>query len=1165
MLPSICLILLLPTLICSVPDIYFVMSDDEDSFFNCPDQNNCLTFDEYVEETDYYFTRESIFVFLAGNHTLQNELSLERVSNITFRGGTGLTNADIVCKLTHNIMLTEVNNVTITGLTFLLHNYEHDRESAVFVENSGNVIFSKMLFHGSGDETKPLARALKSISSNITIRESQFEGNTGNEGGAIIASEKSYLTLERNVFTGNRAVILGGAISISDSTDSSMSSAFIVNTTFTNNSAVEYAGAINCESCSLALRGTNKFVRNYCQVHLSAGGGAVYILNGKLDLAGRAYFAYNRAPEGGAVYISTSRVQSNTEVLELSFYNNSEGALAIYYCKNVVLRNVIVNGNIGLMRSAVYLVSSSVYFTGNTLIANNIGGLGGAVQMLDESLLSFTGTSIFDRNSASAGGGIYSVTGKIELNCKAIFINNRADGDGGALYSSGTNITLEVASIFEHNCARRGGAMYLRDKTSLTLAFHNTLKILNNHAYDYGGGLYHEDSAIPTQCSLSDDAIESMRDLLPYCFLRYGFPPDKLNYFIADSFNNTAGKDGSVLYGGLLDKCRFIVSQSSNNNILILHPYDYLVKRNMPMQNGHSVVSSEPYRLCFCDGSESYDCKGTRARNVHRGQKFTVSLIALGQGNATVPTYVRAVMSNTAKLDLQQNFQILPRHCSNFTYNVYSKGDYEELLLYSSGPCHDTGLARAVVNVTLLPCPEGFTLRQEQCDCEERLSGLANCTISEEPSIITNTDSKLWMNGTYDKNGSYQGLILFSSCPAQNCKTEVVTVTLDNPDIQCDLNHSGVLCGECAATHSLMLGSSRCKKCSNIYLTLIIPFALIGIALTVFLTFFRLTVATGMINSVILYANIVQVNRKLFFPANQLNILTVFIAWMNLDFGLESCFFNGMDEYLQTWLQLVFPIYVWILISLIIFASRYSITVSKLIGSNPIAVLATLLLMSYTKILKIIVEVYSFVHLEYPNNKRVIVWLKDANVPYLESKHLLLTVVTTLILVLVFLPYTLFLLLGYKTYRFSGKKYFCWLRRLRPLLESYYAPYEIHTRYWTGFLLLVRCALYIVFSFNSLRGERKSLLAIIIAFTGITIAAWLSGKIYRRLSVNVIEASMYLNLIVLSAAILADLRSPALVYTLVGVMFATMIGIVAYHFHIRYFSKSVLWQKIEAR
>ena len=187
------------------------------------------------------------------------------------------------------------------------------------------------------------------------------------------------------------------------------------------------------------------------------------------------------------------------------------------------------------------------------------------------------------------------------------------------------------------------------------------------------------------------------------------------------------------------------------------------------------------------------------------------------------------------------------------------------------------------------------------------------------------------------------------------------------------------------------------------------------------------------------------------------------------------------------------------------------------------------------------------IKLQWPN-EGVSVWLKDANVPYLRSWHLALTVVTTLILVFFFLPYTLLLLLGYKLYRFTGRKYSRWLIRIKPLLDSYYAPYKMHCRYWTGLLLLVRCGLYIVFSYNSLGHTTMSLLAINIAFTTIIVVAWLSIKIYTNFYTNAVEALVYLNLITISATALAGANPPALVSSLVGIVFVIMMGIIAYHF-----------------
>ena len=54
-------------------------------------------------------------------------------------------------------------------------------------------------------------------------------------------------------------------------------------------------------------------------------------------------------------------------------------------------------------------------------------------------------------------------------------------------------------------------------------------------------------------------------------------------------------------------------------------------------------------------------------------------------------------------------------------------------------------------------------------------------------------------------------------------------------------------------------------------------------------------------------------------------MLTVFIALINLDFGIKTCFFNGLDSYTWIWLQFVFTFYVWMLVvALILLACTQS-------------------------------------------------------------------------------------------------------------------------------------------------------------------------------------------------------------------------------------------------
>ena len=133
------------------------------------------------------------------------------------------------------------------------------------------------------------------------------------------------------------------------------------------------------------------------------------------------------------------------------------------------------------------------------------------------------------------------------------------------------------------------------------------------------------------------------------------------------------------------------------------------------------------------------------------------------------------------------------------------------------------------------------------------------------------------------------------------------------------------------------------------------------------------------------------------------------------------------------------------------------------------------------------------------------------------------------------------------------------MNRLKPLLDSYYAPYKNHTRYWTGFLLLVRCALYIIFSIS---GKSKSLATIALTFTvsGVIIGFL---RMYKSLRIYLIEACVYLNLVVLSVTALTGLNTVALVYSLVGLVFVVMIALIAHQFHLLYIAKTALWLRLK--
>ena len=73
---------------------------------------------------------------------------------------------------------------------------------------------------------------------------------------------------------------------------------------------------------------------------------------------------------------------------------------------------------------------------------------------------------------------------------------------------------------------------------------------------------------------------------------------------------------------------------------------------------------------------------------------------------------------------------------------------------------------------------------------------------------------------------------MYTPCPFDYCNTAQVGFSLTDPDPQCALNRTGILCGRCRDGFSLALGSNNCIQCPQFsYLALIIPFATAGFGL----------------------------------------------------------------------------------------------------------------------------------------------------------------------------------------------------------------------------------------------------------------------------------------------------------------------------------------------
>ena len=385
-------------------------------------------------------------------------------------------------------------------------------------------------------------------------------------------------------------------------------------------------------------------------------------------------------------------------------------------------------------------------------------------------------------------------------------------------------------------------------------------------------------------------------------------------------------------------------------------------------------------------------------------------------------------------------------------------------------------------------------------------------------------------NGTtWIGNSSTLVLAVHYHCPYGYCKKEETTFSLEYQDEQCTDNHTGVLCGGCKTDMSALLGSTHCKACTNQHLWVLLPITILGVVLVTLLFLLNFTVSVGTLNGLILYANIIRPGIIDFINTNndedysKANFLIVFIDWLNLDFGIETCFYKDMSRYGKTWLELLFPVYILALVGAIIMGSRWSSTLAWLSKRNAIPVLATLVLLSYTQCLQNVTTIFSSTQLHTGNNlcinSTVRVWLADGNIPYVQGEHIPLFIAGVIITAVFILPYTSLFLLSPWLQTKSHWKVFRWVNKLKPFIDAHQAPFKDQYRYWPGVHLMVRVVLYLVFASNPTNHITINLLAILLVVVLYTVIAN-HLSVYKNSALLITETFYMINVTFLAAAML---------------------------------------------
>ena len=1005
---------------CTATKILYVLPDNV-SDVNCPSQP-CATLGQYLLDNGSLPVLSDVeYYFLPGEHHITYDLEISYASNILLTG-VSLSSVELVCQPQSYLVVLQSYNATIRNLVFnqcdgdLLYYFGMDTIAGLILYECFYCKVENVYFIGSGFAGFNLL--LHSYLNNITIDMTMVKLSMQKCGTRffLIFKNRKYehsqdsMSINKLVFIGMYSQFCHGYHQVMEIL------------------LYQYHYDMNIELCNSKFHNTN---RAALYIHMYKNSSSLLIKN--CTFISMMYYKHILENTNGLVYgrITTTNVTIQFE--NCVFYNNTASVILemdfvryddlCAHPSTVTIKNCDFIENDGALLT---LYNRADNCTANILFSENVN----FVKNKAGFIMTFTHMSVYMNGVITVSENIvkhYII--KFEISDVTI--------------SKTVTFLSNICSIF----------IYLTSNPFMLIREHTNIMFINN--------------TIHYQVIVSK-ATTNNNYVFPYCIFQY---MESTNYkydvselitlYIITFSGNKIEKETPSYYDNnspaiqmnsmhdLLTHCKWLPTAVFNG-----HNPGY-INQQIIQVDGHQWIHHK--HICYCPHDGEYNCTVDLLGPVYPGQMLQVDLCMPQVDkwhHIYAGTHAVSLPNSTCKLAWQTEFiNSIGNESKTFNFTIISE-DYEACELFLTS----LQFIRTAFYVQLLQCPVGFTLQNEKCDCDPFLPpDIDTCFI--DLSTIRRP-ANTWITAhTMTKNTTNY---LISDCPMDYCLPYSTNVNLAHPDLQCQFNRTGILCSQCQHSLSMVFASSRCMKCTNVHILITIIVIVAGIVLVVLLYVLNLTVTIGTINGIIFYANIVSINDSVFLVNdNVFKPLRVFISFTNLDLGIETCFYNGMDSYAKMCLQLFFPSYLIIIAISIIIASRYSSRMLQLTYSRSLPVLATLFLLSYTGVLRIVLTVlfsYSAIT-EYPSGNKQIVWSIDASVPLFGIKFTILFI-TCLVLFLILIPFNITLL--FRRYLAQFKI----VNHLKPLLDAFQGSYKDRYYHWIAVHIILRSIFFSLYGFQ---------------------------------------------------------------------------------------------------
>ena len=257
--------------------------------------------------------------------------------------------------------------------------------------------------------------------------------------------------------------------------------------------------------------------------------------------------------------------------------------------------------------------------------------------------------------------------------------------------------------------------------------------------------------------------------------------------------------------------------------------------------------------LYYCANESHYDCMKDDLGPAYPGQTITLQLHAKLTFifNTDIIAEIRNQTHITSCIVSHPNqiIQRISRNCTETYYTIAFPTDgWCELFLKAP---RDNTMKYSIFYISQLKCPLGFVKSNGTYQCHPMFTrfGFIKCDINRQ-AILRPPNG--WIYLLHNESHSYY---ISQHCPLFYCFPFSKYIHLATPDLQCQFNRTGLLCGHCKHGLSSVFGSNNCQHCSNFYLLLLIAFTIVGLLAILLLFLLDLTGMDGSIYGYNLYFN----------------------------------------------------------------------------------------------------------------------------------------------------------------------------------------------------------------------------------------------------------------------------------------------------------------------